>query len=81
MFMPALYLALAAGAAAWGWLRRETPPGRIALSVAGSGLLLVLPLTLAAPSAELRYSGWMFAASVIALAACTSRASPRAPPR
>lgn len=81
MFMPALYLALAAGVAVWGWLRRAAPQGRIALSVAGSGLLLVLPLTVAAPSAELRYSGWMFAASVIALAACTSRIPPRALPR
>jgi hypothetical protein len=73
VFVPAIYLALAAGVAAWAWRQRASLRGRIALCIAGSGLLLVLPLAIAAPSAELRYSGWLFAASLIALAACTSR--------
>jgi hypothetical protein len=38
--------------------------------LAASGLLLVLPLMLAANSTELRYSGWMFTATLIGLAAC-----------
>ncbi len=73
IFMPALYLAVAAGAAGWAWPRRASPAGMLALCLAASGLLLVLPLTLAAPSAELRYSGWLFVSSVAAAAACGAR--------
>ena len=73
IFMPALYLAIAAGVALWAWRRRASPAGSIALATATSGLLLVLPLTIAAPSAELRYSGWLFVSSIIGLAACGAR--------
>ena len=73
IFMPALYLAVAAGVALWAWRRRASPAGSIALAAAASGLLLVLPLTIAAPSAELRYSGWLFVSSVVGLAACGAR--------
>jgi hypothetical protein len=73
IFMPALYLAIAAGVSLWAWPRKDSLTGRIALAAAGSGLLLVLPLTIAAPSAELRYSGWLFVSSIIGLAACGAR--------
>lgn len=74
IFMPALYLTIAAGVLLWAWPRRNSPAGMIALASAGSGLLLVLPLPLAAPSAELRYSGWLFTSSCIGLAACSANA-------
>lgn len=70
IFSPALYLAIAVGAAVRGWTRRRAPEGKVALAVAASGLLLVLPLIFFAPSAELRYCGWLFTASVVAMIAC-----------
>ena len=68
--MPALYMAAAAGVLVCAWRRRGSLSGRVALAAAASGLLLVLPLAVVAASAELRYSGWMFTATLIALAAC-----------
>jgi peptidoglycan/LPS O-acetylase OafA/YrhL len=79
IYTPALYLAIALGAAALGWRRRNEPAGQVALALAGSGLLLVLPLVVVAPGTELRYSGWLFTSSVAALAACFAR--PAVPPR
>jgi hypothetical protein len=78
-FAPWPYLALATCALVAAWPRRRSVEGRIAVAAAASGLLLVLPLPLVAPSAELRYSGWMFVASVVAAAACLGayRAAPR----
>ncbi len=73
IYTPALYLAIAMGAAALGWRRRDEPAGQVALALAGSGLLLVLPLVVAAPGTELRYSGWLFTSSVAALAASFAR--------
>ena len=69
IFMPALYMAVAAGVLLHAWRRRESLAGRVALTSAGSGLLLVLPLGILAMSTELRYCGWMFTATLIGLAA------------
>jgi hypothetical protein len=73
IFTPAGYLAIAVGASVWGWFRRERLSGRIALALAWSGLLLVLPLIAFAPSAELRYCGWLFTSSIAALTACWAK--------
>ena len=73
IFTPALYLGVAVGALACGWRRRRSIAGKVALSAAGSGLFLVLPLVAFAPSAELRYSGWLFTSSVVAAVACGVR--------
>jgi hypothetical protein len=78
IFTPALYLAIAFGAAALGWRRRDELAGQVTLAFAGSGLLLVLPLVVAAPGTELRYCGWLFTSSVVALAACFARPAARA---
>ena len=72
VFVPALYVALATAVLVVGFRRRNTDSGELACVVAASGLLLVLPLTVFAPSAELRYCGWLFAASAIAVAALGS---------
>lgn len=73
IYTPALYLAIAVAATALGWRRRDEPAGQVALALAGSGLFLVLPLVVAAPGTELRYSGWLFTSSVAGLAACFAR--------
>lgn len=78
IFTPAVYLVIAFGAAALGWRRRDELAGQVALAVAGSGLFLVLPLVVAAPGSELRYCGWLFTSSVVALAACFARPAARA---
>lgn len=65
-FAPATYVVLATVALAWGVRHRTEDAGQIALALAGSGLLLVAPLTLFAPSAEMRYCGWLYTASVLA---------------
>ncbi len=70
IFAPALYMALAAGVLACAWRHRDSLSGKVAMAAAASGLLLVLPLMLAANSTELRYSGWMFTATIIGLVAC-----------
>ena len=77
IFVPALYMAVAAGVLLCAWRRRQSLAGRIALASAGSGLLLVLPLVIIVNSAELRYSGWMFTATLIGLAACLPGAALR----
>ena len=77
IFTPAVYLVIAFGAAALGWRRRDELAGQVALAFAGSGLLLVLPLVVAAPGTELRYCGWLFTASVVALTAGFARPVPR----
>jgi hypothetical protein len=69
VFAPATYLVLATLALAWGLHHRREDAGRIALALAGSGVLLVAPLTLFAPSAEMRYCGWLYASSVLAAGA------------
>jgi hypothetical protein len=70
IFMPALYMAVAVGVVLCAWRQRDSLSGRIALASAASGLLLVLPLVIAAASTELRYSGWMFTATLVGLAVC-----------
>lgn len=57
------------------WQRRRTPPGALALLLLASAALHALPLTLLAPSAELRYLGWPCVASLLAMV-CTC-AAPR----
>jgi len=69
IYAPATWIVLAVACLPLAWRRRETPAGRCALALAASGLLYVAPLPLIAPSAELRYSGWLFAAASLALVA------------
>jgi hypothetical protein len=73
LFAPIGYLIIAVAGSLIGWARRRTPAGVISLALGTSGLLLVLPLVIAAPSAELRYSGWLFVASVVALIAAFAK--------
>jgi hypothetical protein len=79
IYTPALHLAIALAATALGWRRRDEPAGQVALALAGSGLFLVLPLIVAAPGTELRYSGWLYTSSVAGLAACFARPAALAP--
>jgi len=69
-FAPITYLAIAVALVLVGWSARATPAGQAALALASSGLAYVAPLPFVVPSAELRYSGWMFAATSLALVAC-----------
>ena len=64
---PAVYVVLAIGCALIAWRGRSDFRAEFALATAVSGLLYVAPLPLVAPSAELRYSGWLFAAATISL--------------
>lgn len=68
-YAPVTHLAIAAAVLAVAWRRRSEPAGRFAVAVAASGLAYVAPLPLVAPSAELRYSGWLFVAASLALTA------------
>ena len=77
-FAPATYLLLGSVALAWGVRHRTEDAGRIALALAGSGLLLIAPLTLFAPSAEMRYSGWLYTSSVLAAGAIAATRGPGA---
>jgi hypothetical protein len=79
VFTPALYLAAAVAALALGWRRRCEAEGQVAIALAASGLALVLPLVVAAPGTELRYSGWLFTSSVVALVAGFSGCGSHAP--
>ena len=66
---PAPYVLLAIACALLAWRRRGDLRADCALAMATSGLLYVAPLPLVAPSAELRYSGWLFAAATMSLIA------------
>ena len=66
---PAPYILLAIACALLAWRRRGDLRADFALAMAASGLLYVAPLPLVAPSAELRYSGWLFAAATMSLIA------------
>ncbi len=72
-YAPVAHLAIAVAVLVAAWRRRAGPAGRFALAVAASGLAYVAPLPLVAPSAELRYSGWLFASASLALAAVLAR--------
>jgi hypothetical protein len=61
------------------WRRRRAVGARTALILLASTWLYALPLTLLAPSAELRYLGWPCVASLLAFACAVS--APRAPAR
>jgi len=74
---PAPYILLAIGCALVAWRRRSDFRGELALATAVSGLLYVAPLPLVAPSAELRYSGWLFAAATISLISLIALAAAR----
>lgn len=75
--LPYLLLAFGCGLAAWrrSRARRSAFTDRFALACALSGLFYTLPLILAAPAAELRYSSWLFVAALLAMLALI------APPR
>ena len=72
-FAPVTWLAVAVGIAIGGYGARRTPDGQAMLAMAASGLAYVAPLVLVVPSAELRYSGWLFAATSLALLAAAPR--------
>jgi hypothetical protein len=71
------YLALGLCAVPVAWRRRASAAGRVAGVLLASAWAYALPLTVLAPSAELRYLGWPCVASLLALA-CVLFAS-RAP--
>lgn len=71
-FAPITYIVLAVAVVLVNWRARHAPAGQAALALAASGLAYVAPLPLVVPSAELRYSGWMFAATSLALVATVS---------
>ena len=62
------YLALGLFAAPWAWHRRRDTAGTVAVVCLASAWVYALPLTVLAPSAELRYLGWPCVASLLALA-------------
>lgn len=66
---PAPYILLAIVCALLAWRSRGNLRADFALAMAASGLLYVAPMPLVAPSAELRYSGWLFAAATMSLIA------------
>ena len=68
-FAPVTYIVIAIAIMLITWRARATPVGQAALALAASGLAYVAPLPLVVPSAELRYSGWMFAATSLAVVA------------
>lgn len=78
--LPYLLLALGCGLLAWRRSRTQSsaspaPPtfnDRFALACALSGLFYTLPLILAAPAAELRYSSWLFVTALLAALALYS---------
>ena len=72
-FAPITYLATALGIVVGGFGARRTPEGQFMLAMAASGLAYVVPLMFVVPSAELRYSGWLFASTSLALLAVVPR--------
>ena len=60
------YLLLGCIAGILAWRRRHLPLAGAALAAAASGLLYAAPLSLIAPSVELRYLGWTCLAAVLA---------------
>lgn len=62
------YLLIGLAALPLAWRHRRRLEARLALICVASAWLYALPLTLLAPSAELRYLGWPCVASLLALA-------------
>lgn len=62
-------------AAPFAWRRRDRLPARIALLLIASGAFYALPLTVLAPSAELRYTLWSCVASLVAAVLAFANAS------
>jgi hypothetical protein len=62
------YLCLIAAALVLGWRRRHRDDMAPAFAVLISGAFYAVPLTLLAPSAELRYTGWTCIAAMIGTA-------------
>lgn len=67
VYAPIVWIVVTAVVGGMAWRRRDDFRGRCALAAAASGFLYVAPLTLVAPSTELRYSAWLFAAGTLAL--------------
>jgi hypothetical protein len=65
--------------APFAWRRRERIAARIALVLIASGALYALPLTVLAPSAELRYTLWACVASLAAAVLAFANARSSAP--
>jgi hypothetical protein len=74
------YLLVGLVAAPFAWRRRDRLAARIALVLIASGALYAVPLTVLAPSAELRYTLWPCLASLVAavLAFANASAAPSA---
>ncbi|GGA81470.1 hypothetical protein GCM10011521_19780 [Arenimonas soli] len=68
LFAGWIYLALSVAVLLATAVRRRGPGDGLAAVVAGSGLLIALPLLLLAPSADFRYLAWTVAASLMAAA-------------
>ncbi len=81
---PVAYVGLALACVILAWQRRDTDLGRFCLALASSGLFYVAPLVLIAPSADLRYCGWLFLSALFGcaalLAAVTGRGDAPAEP-
>lgn len=73
-FAPITYIVIAVGIVIMTCRARPAPARDAALALAASGLVYIAPLPWVVPSAELRYSGWLFAASSLALIAALVRA-------
>lgn len=50
------------------WQHRRNPTGLFAMTIVISGLCYIAPLPLVAPSAELRYSAWLFFSTLLGAA-------------
>lgn len=68
-FAPITFILVAIVVTLVAWRERHASVGQAALAMAASGLAYVAPLPLVVPAAELRYSGWLFAATSLALVA------------
>lgn len=77
LYAPVAWIVVALGAAIAGGRLRDDFRGRCALAAGTSGLLYIAPLPLVAPSTELRYNGWLFAAASVAWLALAAYAIAR----
>jgi hypothetical protein len=66
LFAGWLYLLLAAATVVGTLSYRMRAGSGLAMAIAGSGLLLALPLVLLAPSTDFRYINWLLAAALLA---------------
>lgn len=73
IWAPVVFIFMAFAILVRSWQRRTTPRGALQVTAASSALLYALPLSVIAPSAELRYTAWSCLAAVIGLMAGFAR--------